>query len=367
MKFNLKMLALVMASSITGGAALAADFYVVVPVKGKTVNVDSINVSLAATALPAADFGASFSYDFKQNLQVTGDPTFRGTGVSWALASGALPSGRSLDASTGVLSGIPSIGGPASFSLTAAYKTKSSSQTYTVTGRYGVKLNQDGARTWSNGLLAATCKDYLLPSGDCAYTGDTGDGLYRIHSAGAGTQTVYCDMTTDGGGWTLVMRGLGLDYTGWGTTTDLNIARSALPPAAAVGTFKFADSTINAIRGSTGIYRLRSDGNFTRTRFVGAYTYSHTGNVVSGNANSKSYAAADLSGTAFTGTATPVNNGNYHGFSDDHGNWYAYFTTNYLNSRWLLGTGTYNATQPPASVFCDAAGNANCNFTLWVR
>ena len=62
----------------------------------------------------------------------------------------------------------------------------------------------NGAREWNNGDVALSCNDYLNPGDSYTYTGDTGDGVYRI-DPGTGPMTVLCNMTEDGGGWTLVL------------------------------------------------------------------------------------------------------------------------------------------------------------------
>lgn len=68
------------------------------------------------------------------------------------------------------------------------------------------RIVQNGTtRTWSDGKIAQSCLQYLT-SGDKyrAYTGATGSGTYRIQPTGQAVTDVWCDMTTDGGGWTFI-------------------------------------------------------------------------------------------------------------------------------------------------------------------
>ena len=125
----LKKSILCLALSAVLAPALAADFLVVAPVKGRTSNV---TVTLNAYNLPSGIVGQAYlGFDFNNALVVGNDPNFTSSQVTWALTSGSLPSGMQLT-SGGVLQGIPTVGGTKTFTVTATYKTKSGAQTYQV-------------------------------------------------------------------------------------------------------------------------------------------------------------------------------------------------------------------------------------------
>jgi hypothetical protein len=284
------------ALAATSVAVSAADYYLVAPVRGKTVNASAIQVALAPANIPGARVGAAYSYDFKPHLQVTGDQSYTGYGVRWTLDSGALPAGLALNPETGVVTGSPAADGVFTFSVQAAYKTKQGRSSYqvavatitvglgpatvadgkagtpfsyafnpllsvanddsyagkgatwavtagslpaglaldaggtlagtpttagtssfTVSATYKMKqasqgytltiksagdlVLKDGYRAWADGTFASSCKEYRVPSTK-SYSGDIGDGVYRIR-VGAEVLDVHCDMTTDGGGWTM--------------------------------------------------------------------------------------------------------------------------------------------------------------------
>jgi len=123
---------LVAAACAQAVPAAASNYYVVVPVTGKTVSRAAIQVDLSQGSLPAVLRGAAYSYDFKKHLLVTGDSNYSGYGVKWAVTSGTLPPGLTLDASTGVISGVASTGGTWPFAISATYMTKVGQQTYQV-------------------------------------------------------------------------------------------------------------------------------------------------------------------------------------------------------------------------------------------
>jgi hypothetical protein len=96
------------------------------------VFVADINVALASASLPDGTQNVAYTYDFKPLVSVSGDSTFTPSEASWSLSSGTLPAGLQLN-SDGTLSGVPTKGGAASFTVTATYSTKAGTQTYSVT------------------------------------------------------------------------------------------------------------------------------------------------------------------------------------------------------------------------------------------
>ena len=69
-------------------------------------------------------------------------------------------------------------------------------------------VNNGSYRSLSNGTFARSCYEYRYPTGLYSYSGSTGDGIYRIDPDGSGATApldVFCDMTTSGGGWTLLI------------------------------------------------------------------------------------------------------------------------------------------------------------------
>lgn len=124
---------LVGALAFVSAAAFASpEYYVVVPLKGKAGAANDISVSLGAYALPGGHVGAAYpDFDLKALLSVVGDPGYTGYGVKWALVSGSLPAGLTLNAN-GTISGTPTAEASSSFQVKATYKTKSGQQAYQI-------------------------------------------------------------------------------------------------------------------------------------------------------------------------------------------------------------------------------------------
>jgi hypothetical protein len=104
------------------------------------------------------------------------------------------------------------------------------------------------ARRWADGSAAATCNAYLTPPPGYVYAGEVGDGLYLIDPLGTGAFAAWCDMTTDGGGWTLAVRMIGSGST----HADANAVGTLSSPTQP-STAKLNDTTINALRGPSYI------------------------------------------------------------------------------------------------------------------
>jgi hypothetical protein len=105
-----------------------------------------------------------------------------------------------------------------------------------------------------SGCAASSCVE-ILASG-----ASTGDGVYYVDPDGSGAVAVYCDMTSDGGGWLLVY----VNANNWGSTTahTITLAPSASP------SYQWFDATwgVTAVRSASrlgttwdGAYPLEPD------------------------------------------------------------------------------------------------------------
>ena len=62
--------------------------------------------------------------------------------------------------------------------------------------------NDSSGRKWTNWKFAKTCNDYKNTVNPYEYSWNTGDWIYTIKPNASTEFKVYCDMTTDSGGWT---------------------------------------------------------------------------------------------------------------------------------------------------------------------
>ncbi|MCT7639759.1 fibrinogen-like YCDxxxxGGGW domain-containing protein [Aliarcobacter butzleri] len=97
-------------------------------------------------------------------------------------------------------------------------------------GNQSYSIIQNGTtRYWSNNSYATSCLGYIKSGTNMyPYVGATGDGVYRIDPDGSGIIVpfdTYCDMSTDGGGWTLVLNYL---HKG-GTNPSLKVHTNTAP------------------------------------------------------------------------------------------------------------------------------------------
>lgn len=209
-------------------SAMAAEYYVVVPVKGRTSTApaESIAVSLQAATLPAAMVGQAYSYNLRDHLLVTGDKALDLNQATLTTAD-TLPNGLSL-AANGVLSGTPITQGVSTIAVKANYKSKVTQQSYAVT--------VVGTYSSCSHLLAA------VPG--------TASGWHTLDVDGTGPvppQSYYCDMTSDGGGWTRIVRQTEqapvTNWTGGVNGSSYTLAASAIPAHTQVGFGKDEQAT----------------------------------------------------------------------------------------------------------------------------
>lgn len=128
---------------------------------------------------------------------------------------------------------------------------------------YRIEL-ANGVRTWSDGSAAVSCDAYRHPTlSNHYYEGDIGDGLYRVDPDGTGPVPPWdatCDMTTDGGGWTVLHSVTGADGQ-QPLVSNTEVGSDALT-FGHYNTSRAKKMAIAALSSETLF--LRSDGNWLR-------------------------------------------------------------------------------------------------------
>lgn len=334
-------------------AAHAASYYVVVPFNKAqqipSVPAPVISLTLASYTLPVGHQNKLYAgFDFKNLLSVSGDPQFNLADVSWSPGA-TLPSGFSLS-QDGLLSGTPTQSGLLPVIVTATYKEKSTSSPYTVEVIPEIGISSlNGYHAWADGSYADSCKSYLTGGGDKAYTGDVGDGVYRI-ALGAGTRDVYCDMTRDGGGWTLIVKAIS------GTRSHANTAAvGTLTSPGQLTSAKLSDADINAIPKSA--YRITSSTGSVSVYFDTSDVFAATRQVA--NKASKTISPAVWEG--------PFYDSNHRGF-----NTYQYLKGNFARSDskgavYTGGSATDTCRQGIGIAGMVAWCGAGDSGTVWLR
>jgi large repetitive protein len=91
--------------------------------------------SLASNSFTSPLQGEAFNFDFKTLASVTGGPSVgarTASDIAWSVTSGSVPTGTTLNPSTGVLSGTVSAQGTYTFTVQAALAPQTVSRSYTI-------------------------------------------------------------------------------------------------------------------------------------------------------------------------------------------------------------------------------------------
>jgi hypothetical protein len=107
-----------------------------------------------------------------------------------------------------------------------------------------------GHLAWADATVAQTCKEYLEPP--AGYAAATTSGSYWIDPLGTGRIAVYCDMETNGGGWTLVAESTPVATAGLSLCTADAVGALSTEPFAVSSPAKLSDATIAALWAAHG-------------------------------------------------------------------------------------------------------------------
>ena len=136
MRLSLKQIALAGLLTCMGASVFAANYFYVQPKSDEMSKVAPFSVALDASPLPVGIVGQAYNagegFDLAPFAHVGGDPALNQALVTFAVTSGALPTGLSLS-SSGLLSGTPTEAASGkSVEVTATYRNAKGAQVYTA-------------------------------------------------------------------------------------------------------------------------------------------------------------------------------------------------------------------------------------------
>ena len=236
--------------------------------------------------LPQATQGSAYV----ASLEATGGPS----PYTWAVTSGSLPAGLTLDPATGVISGTPTTAGTSTFQITATDAdgaTATKSFTLTVAGSLDhLVLSPASASIASGGSQSYTVEGYDAANDDLGP-----DTSATLSISPDGSCTAYtCTATTAGPHTVTATDG---DATGTATLT----VTSALSPCGTAGVYSSAGATATCTY--TSDYYAGLTDTFTVPAGVGSL------DVVAAGAEGGSEWASGGQGASVEDTAVPVAGG----------------------------------------------------------
>ncbi len=231
-------------------------------------------------------------------------------GLTYTIASGALPSGVSLS-SGGIISGTPNVND--------SYNSSGVTHNFTVGASDGAQtINRSFSilRKWLDGTsstLAAPSASFIK-----SLTGTTSDGKYWI-KAPSGTNTAfqtYCIMSRDGGGWMKALQFY--NATSMATTNSVNLNSTWIDYEINLAAGKIATSDWNALNTTQSfLFRITKAASYGAHRYwryrVGAATISHHprfGRLMMSDINGNNYTIYTVAADNCSDNGTVPNDGN---------------------------------------------------------